>query len=179
MMNKVFAFILAMACLCMNAQAIERSAALPYDYSNSINKVYVPGCSSNQYVAVSGSQFVCRNFVAASCASGQFVTYDGTAFVCKNVSSTTAAATPQPKCSVNGSYLQVINGNYYCVYTLTTSNRGMGGNCTLLCNGSDEMIGCSATMYPKKRSCYQTVSMSSGDDHSCSISATCRAPATY
>jgi hypothetical protein len=41
--------------------ALERTVALPYDYSRSVNQVYVPPCTESQYVAVSESRFICRD----------------------------------------------------------------------------------------------------------------------
>lgn len=91
-MNKVILAILLAQLFTTASHAIERSVPLPYDYSNSISRnIYVPPCSSLQYVGVSGTHFVCKNL--PSCASGQFLTFNGSGYAC---GTPTAAATPTP-----------------------------------------------------------------------------------
>jgi hypothetical protein len=145
--------------------AIERSAALPYDYSNSINRVYVPACTDSQYVGVSAGKLVCKDFVAADCATGQFVTRSGNAFVCKDVSSTTTTAS---------------KGYTYYTYTKTSGNS-MGG-CDASCNGSDTLLSCTVSGGSKNQKgnkCTGSVSWSSGESHSCTATSTCQGVQYY
>jgi hypothetical protein len=58
--------VLASTAALTTVNALERTVALPYDYSNSVNKVYVPNCTPSQYVGVSGTAMVCRDFPKSS-----------------------------------------------------------------------------------------------------------------
>jgi hypothetical protein len=58
---KTTLMLIGFMCATLSGHALERTVALPYDYSRSVNQVYVPGCTDTQYVGVSGTQFVCRD----------------------------------------------------------------------------------------------------------------------
>jgi hypothetical protein len=133
---------------------------LPYDYSNSINKVYVPGCTANQYVGVNGKSFVCRD-IPADCAAGQALSRAGGEFVCKDVA-VAAPATPT-KVPVYYSYTKTNSGLY----------------CNAACNGSDTMLSCQVTgaangSNTKNGNCSGSASMSSGESHSCTAMSICQ-----
>lgn len=63
-MKSLMIAAVAATLLTTTSHALERTVALPYDYSRSItaNVARVPNCTPSQYVGVSSSQFVCKDF---------------------------------------------------------------------------------------------------------------------
>jgi hypothetical protein len=71
----------------MPATALERSVPLPYQMNNPLANggvmVKVPSCSPQEFVAVSGTQFVCKDI--PNCADGDYLTRQAGVFLCKTL----------------------------------------------------------------------------------------------
>jgi hypothetical protein len=118
--------------------ALERSASLPYDFNNALQRnVFVPQCTENQYVGVSGSIFVCRD---KSGAHIQRTPEVRTPTACSN---TTSASLGQHSFCAITARLQSSGesgANFQCWITVDNDN-----NWTLYAHTDGQCITCGAT----------------------------------
>jgi hypothetical protein len=124
------------------AHALERTAALPYDYGNSVNKVFVPNCAANQYVAVSGTIFVCKDFpTIPTCTEKQTLTQNNGVWACKDMPSAVPAGS---FCGVFGKYIEK------CGYPVSMGCSGMSSasrnttTCLTSCPSGYSLVAISA-----------------------------------
>jgi hypothetical protein len=85
-------FIAFLTLATLPVHALERTAALPYDYSKTITRnVFVPNCTPNQFVGVSGSMFVCRDI--PTCSDSQYLKSSNGTFTCVDMPTTSEQTT--------------------------------------------------------------------------------------
>jgi hypothetical protein len=124
------------ACTTAHAWALERTVALPYDYSRSANQVYVPSCTASQYVGVSGTQFVCKDI--PNCAIDEPLTRQGDVFRCM-----TKVELPAECGSFETSQVEYLNGKVQSYkYKLKVINGNCNGMTTTTQNGYTLLDAC-------------------------------------